>query len=239
MADVDDLLDRLVRGVVQGASEGVPLPMRLCLTAVSILGGTGGAITLAYTHLERVTLCATDSTARTLEEAQDVLAQGPAPEAYTTGSYTRLDVDSDLTPDPRWPILLTSGVTSLGPLVLHAIPLGSGADSVGVLSVYQSGLEVQLDVAAATVLGLAVGAALLADAPTRSDAGQGEWDERAQVHQATGMVVAQLGIGPADSVALLRAHAYAHDRTLTDVAADVIDRRLVFTSTPGQEITSS
>ncbi|MEO7421922.1 MAG: ANTAR domain-containing protein [Ornithinibacter sp.] len=88
----------------------------------------------------------------------------------------------------------------------------------------------------ATVLGLAVGAALLADPPTKSDAGKGEWGERAEVHQATGMVVAQLGIGAEDATALLRAHAIARYGSLVAVSTDVVDRRLVFSASPDQEI---
>jgi hypothetical protein len=42
------------------------------------------------------------------------------------------------------------------------------------------------------------------------------------------MVVAQLGVGVDDALALLRAHAYAHERKLTDIAKDVVDRRLDF-----------
>ncbi len=49
---------------------------------------------------------------------------------------------------------------------------------------------------------------------------------RAEVSQATGMLVAQLGIEPAEALVRLRAHAYATGRTATDVARDILDRRL-------------
>jgi hypothetical protein len=42
---------------------------------------------------------------------------------------------------------------------------------------------------------------------------------RAQVHQATGMMLVQLGVGADAAFARLRAYAYAHDRCLGDVAA--------------------
>jgi hypothetical protein len=58
------------------------------------------------------------------------------------------------------------------------------------------------------------------------------WDglhsERAEVHQATGMIVAQLGIPAQDAFVRLRAYAFAHRRPLGDVARDVVARRLVF-----------
>ena len=49
---------------------------------------------------------------------------------------------------------------------------------------------------------------------------------RAEVSQATGMLVAQLDISPAEALVRLRAHAYATGRSATDVACDILDRRL-------------
>ena len=49
---------------------------------------------------------------------------------------------------------------------------------------------------------------------------------RAEVSQATGMLVAQLGVGPAEALVRLRAHAYMTGRSATDVARDILDRRL-------------
>ena len=53
-------------------------------------------------------------------------------------------------------------------------------------------------------------------------------DGRAVVHQATGMITIQLGTSLADALLRLRAHAYASGRTVSDIAADVVDRRLRF-----------
>jgi ANTAR domain-containing protein len=49
---------------------------------------------------------------------------------------------------------------------------------------------------------------------------------RAEVSQATGMLVAQLEVAPAVALLRLRAHAYATGRSATDVARDILDRRL-------------
>jgi hypothetical protein len=40
------------------------------------------------------------------------------------------------------------------------------------------------------------------------------------------MLVAQLGVEPAEALVRLRAHAYATGRSSTDVARDILDRRL-------------
>jgi ANTAR domain len=49
---------------------------------------------------------------------------------------------------------------------------------------------------------------------------------RAEVSQATGMVVAQLEVKAAEALVRLRAHAYATGRSATDAARDILDRRL-------------
>ena len=54
------------------------------------------------------------------------------------------------------------------------------------------------------------------------------WSSRATVHQATGMVIVQAGVPAVDALAVLRAHAYATDQTLTEVADQVVSRRLDF-----------
>ena len=51
---------------------------------------------------------------------------------------------------------------------------------------------------------------------------------RTVVHQATGMVGAQLDVTMAVGLALLRARAFADDRALDKVAADVVEHRLRF-----------
>ncbi len=49
---------------------------------------------------------------------------------------------------------------------------------------------------------------------------------RAEVSQATGVLVAQLEIEPAEALVRLRAYAYAAGRSVTDVARDILDHRL-------------
>jgi hypothetical protein len=48
------------------------------------------------------------------------------------------------------------------------------------------------------------------------------------VHQAAGMVAAQLEVGVGVALLRLRAHAFAIDRPLAEVARDVVARKLRF-----------
>jgi hypothetical protein len=49
-----------------------------------------------------------------------------------------------------------------------------------------------------------------------------------EVHQATGMIIVQLGVSAEIAFARLRAYAFAQNRRLRDVARDVVARRLRF-----------
>jgi AmiR/NasT family two-component response regulator len=51
---------------------------------------------------------------------------------------------------------------------------------------------------------------------------------RAEVHQATGIVSVQAALGLAEALLLLQAHAFVVDRSMLDVARDVIARVLKF-----------
>ena len=61
--------------------------------------------------------------------------------------------------------------------------------------------------------------------------GQGSWDqlaslERVEVYQATGVIVAALELSPADALVRLRAHAISRSLTASEVAHQILDRRL-------------
>jgi hypothetical protein len=56
---------------------------------------------------------------------------------------------------------------------------------------------------------------------------------RAETDQATGMLTEQLGTGIAEAYMRLRAYAYVNDLRLTDVARDIVARRLRLYPDPG------
>jgi hypothetical protein len=51
-------------------------------------------------------------------------------------------------------------------------------------------------------------------------------DRRAVVHQAAGMLSVQLGVDPSVALLRLRAYAWSRERPISDVAVDVVARRL-------------
>jgi hypothetical protein len=58
---------------------------------------------------------------------------------------------------------------------------------------------------------------------------------RAEIDQATGMLTEQLGAGIGDAFVRLRAYAYARDLRLTDVARDIVARRLRLHPDPSRD----
>jgi hypothetical protein len=50
--------------------------------------------------------------------------------------------------------------------------------------------------------------------------------QHAEIGQATGMLTEQLGVGITEAFVRLRAYAYARDRRLSDIAHDIVTRRL-------------
>jgi len=206
-----------------------PLPDRLCRSATNLLGAEGGAITVAYARDDRLTLCVTDERAARLEDLQDVLGEGPGPTAYRTGLQVRANVGVG---DQRWPQFDAHASKVFGTIGVHAIPIRPDRSTLGVFTCHLPA-ENDLLLTSGTVqfLANAVGVALLRDPTPESTAGTdsaGLWSGRARIHQATGMVVAQLGIEAADALVLLRAHAFAQDATLDGIAAAVIARELNF-----------
>ena len=206
-------------------------PLRLCHAFVSLVEAMGGGISLGATTAERSMLCATDDEVLRFEEAQDLLGQGPSVDALHTG---RPSVPTDIADQgARWPRLASNLPAIAGARLVRAFPMRPHAAVAGVLTLHQWPVAGEdpvlrnLDEVAA--LADAVGTAILgATGPEGTD--DRLWGERDRVSQATGMVVAQLRLQPADALAVLRAHAFAHETTLAQVSALVLERKLDFSN---------
>jgi ANTAR domain len=229
MTDPYGALTRLARAIAAESVES-PLSLRMCQACAGILGMDGGSLTLAYADLERVTLCATDEWSTRLEDLQEVVGEGPSYDAYQERLIHRLLVDG--VTDIRWPLLSDAIKNGLGRCAVYAIPIKPGPQTMGVATFYQRDASPMLiDDLQAQVLIDAVGVAVVKDPDVLDDdshAKADSWNSRARVHQATGMVMAQLRVSADDGIALLRAHAYAHQQSLAATSADIIARRLDF-----------
>lgn len=229
-ADKNEILFHLARIVATRAADG-PLALRLCWACTDILDVDGAAITIAGDASTRTTLASTDDTAERLDDLQDVLGEGPVPDAQASGQIITAEIGDVV--QSEWPLFVPAAFKAVGGVRVVAVPVGPRSDVFGVLMLYQSKPRpLGQDLAVVQFLANAIGAALLrepaADSESADNYAGGTWSARASVHQATGMVIAQLGVNPDDALAVLRAHAYAHEKSLRAIAADVLDRRIDF-----------
>ncbi|MDN5763204.1 MAG: ANTAR domain-containing protein [Microlunatus sp.] len=230
MSDRAAVLASLAR-VVAASPSDEPLTRRMCRACVAILGVEGGSITLSYDTPQRITLCATDDLAERLDDLQEVIGEGPSYWAYAQGQQVHTEVDGGA--DARWPQFAEAVKREIGSMCIYAVPIIPGAEVIGVSTFYRRDrADLLLDPDTRRLLINAVGVALLGDPALTATADESQsWTGRAEVSQATGMVMAQLRLAPADALALLRAHAYAQSTSLSEVSAAVVTRRLDFTAT--------
>jgi hypothetical protein len=203
---------------------------RLCIAVRDVAGADAASMTVSYDEDYRVTVCSTDALSARLEDLQDVVGEGPGHTALASGAAQVCSLAAE--PAEQWANFVMAARPLVDDVLIHAVPMRIDEHVIGVLTFYQStslpeGLA--LNDASLMRLAAASGVALIRD-PTALDAElvDGSWDSRAKIHQATGMVVAQLRVSAQDAIALLRAHAYAGEVALGEIAARVLDRSLRF-----------
>lgn len=214
--------------------------VRLCEVCADVTGVTGAGIMLMAGDVARGSLCTTDGVSALIEQMQYDLGEGPCVDAY---NEDRSVFEPDLAhpSTPRW-LAFTGPVVAAGALAVFGFPVQVGAVRLGALNLYndrpgpltddqQADARVMADVAAQAVL------LLQADAPPDTVAAELETNANYQyvVHQASGMVAAQLDVTVGQALARLRAHAFGNDRSLTEVVRDVVDRRLRFDAETGEK----
>jgi len=213
---------------------------RICDACVTSIPVTGAAVSASLTPGSRSTIHATDAVAARVEDLQLDLGEGPGTDAIRDrGPILIADLsDARSATAARWP-MFTPAALREGARAVFAFPLQLGAAEVGLLGLYRD-MPGHLDGSShATALRLADAAmfALIDDGFTSSDPIDRDDNERAtdendffrtQVFQAVGMMTVQLGVSAEEATVRLRAHAYAHDRSVADVAGDVVSRRLRF-----------
>jgi hypothetical protein len=209
---------------------------RLCRACVSLLDVDAAAISLVFDGANTGTLGTSGPLARMYDELQFTLGEGPCLETVAMRAPV-LVVDLADPNDARWPLY--------GPAMLahqirgvHAMPVLVAGEYVGALDLFRANPgplrteQMAGAVAAAELASIPVIDFMDADLHAAfSDPSSDAWAElnvlsRAEVSQATGMVMAQLDIDASEALVRLRAHAYATERSAVDVARDILDRRL-------------
>jgi hypothetical protein len=203
---------------------------RLCRAAARAVPATGVGISLISDSGPQVTVAASGALTEQIEELQFALGEGPCLEAHAT---RRPVITSDLLAagGTRWPAYARA-VHEHGVRAVFAFPLQVGAARMGAMDVYRDEVGGLSDEALALALTFAE-VATVALLDSQQNPGEPDMivrdavDNRYEVYQAQGMVMVQLGVTLAEAMARIRAHAYAQDRRLNDVAVDIVGGRLV------------
>jgi hypothetical protein len=224
--------DRLLRILAQlsAGAKTEPQPVRLCEVCADVSLMTGAGIMLMAGDVQQGSVCSSNDVSALIEELQYTLGEGPCVDAYR-GDRPVLEPDLAGQSD-RW-LAFTPPAVEAGARALFGFPLQVGGIRLGALNLYrdQPGPMREEQYADSLVLaGLAAQAVLAMQAhaspgtlATELEAGA---DFRFVVHQASGMVAVQLGVGVGEALVRLRAYAFANDRLLAEVAEAIVARRL-------------
>jgi len=203
--------------------------LALCVEMLSISGASIAAIRDGQ-HLGR--FASTSMAIAEVDDLQFTLGEGPCLSA-DRGLGPVLEPDL-ATADGEWPAFAAAALAH-DVAAVFAFPLHVGAVRLGVLSLYRAtpgdlGASDLADAIALARIATHLLLELEGDLPPGSlpDHLADIVDHRANVHQATGMVAAQLDADVRVALSRLRAYAWARDRSLSDVSDDVVSRTLRF-----------
>ncbi|MDX2597000.1 GAF and ANTAR domain-containing protein [Streptomyces sp. WI03-4A] len=235
------------QAALRGARVGL---VDVCTAAVAALPVGGAGVSAMSRDRASHPLCSTDSVSQQLEELQLTLGEGPCVDAFVLGSSVLCTDLLAAELQRRWMVFADAALEA-GARAVFAFPLQIGAISPGVLDLYSStSVELDADEVADAMAFADTATLLLLDAGISetgvpSDTGApgtdmtgtdrpdaASFDDlggyRAEIDQATGILMVQLGVGVEEAFIRLRAHAYARGTRISVVAADVVAHRLRF-----------
>ncbi len=210
---------------------------RVCQVAVRVVPASGASVTLLAGDGVPRLVAASNAATAAVDELQLATGVGPGLEAAASARPVLVAdlVDAEAR---RWPGF-AAAADSHGLRAVFAFPLQVGAVALGSFELYRehAGPLANDELTwALTFAEIAVGTLLDGQSAAPDGAPAAGLDEspryRAELYQAQGMVMIQLGSSLGDALARMRAYAFAQDRHLSDVAADVVARRLAFTEKP-------
>lgn len=204
---------------------------RICRASVEALSASGSGISVMTADGTRGVCATSDPVSERVEELQFVLGEGPCIDAFAARRPV-LAADLSDAATCRWPVYAPAAQGD-GVRAVFAFPLQVGAARLGVMDIYRdwvgplTGTQLQIAFTFAEVTVEALldmhqnGAARGGDSASVLDFGR-----RAELFQAQGMVMMQLGVSIGEALVRMRAYAYTENRRLEDVARDVVERRL-------------
>jgi len=231
-------LQALIHREPAAAGEGIADALdRLCRCAAEELGLAGAAVTLVPTAGAHAVSAASNPATRQHEDEQFGVGEGPTQDVFSSHRPV-LVFDLERTGAGRWPGYAPAA-SAAGVRAIFALPLQVGAVTFGVLTLYGPDPRSFDRREMRTALMFAeLATELLMDNSQAEPAIGLDPDHHAamaihgHIYQAQGMTMVDLGVPLPEALARMRAHAYATDQDLADLATDIIAGR---TTLPADE----
>ncbi|MBA3742530.1 MAG: GAF and ANTAR domain-containing protein [Sporichthya sp.] len=229
---------------IAAGDPGLAAADRLCRACVDLLGVDGAAVSIVADGVMRGTFGASNELSRRLDEYQFTFGEGPCLDSVRTARPVLVG-DLQDPEETRWPAY-ADAVLGAGVRAVYALPVPFADAHIGALDLYRiAPCMLGGEALAGGVLAAELVAGPLVDlmtAQTATDGSRGDEFEEAQallgplnrleIHQATGMVMAQLDVGPEEALVRLRAHAFAYGLTAAETARRIVARQLSLAEDP-------
>jgi hypothetical protein len=219
---------------------GLAAADRLCRACVDLLGVDGAAVSIVSNGVMHGTFGSSSELSRRLDEFQFTFGEGPCLDSVRDAQAVLVG-DLQDPEETRWPAY-AEAVLDAGVRAVYALPVPFANTHIGALDLYRIapwmlgghglvGGFVAAELAAVPLLDLmAAQVDAQAAGTSSSDLDQAQAQlgpsDRLEVHQATGMVMAQLNVGPEEALVRLRAHAFVHGLTAAETARRIVARQL-------------
>jgi hypothetical protein len=207
-------------------------PETYCEAFLSVLPVTGAAVSTIGEVLGSETVAASDAQSARIDELQFDLGEGPCWDAMRSAQPV-LAPSIRTTGATRWPAF-THSVIQDGVSSVFAFPLTVGPVRFGAIDMYSaapvrlSETQTRQAVAMAEIVSRHVLRRALAAIGEGPEAGVSAYSRRL-IHQASGVVLAQIDVSADDARLVIQGHAFAAGRSMMDVAQDILAGRLRFT----------
>ncbi|MFI0446375.1 GAF and ANTAR domain-containing protein [Actinomadura sp. 6N118] len=226
-----DRRERAWRRAAELAAGGGPVSLEtVCAAATEAITADGYGVTLVSAPGLREFACASDPVGVLVEEVQLACGEGPCTDAYSSLAAVLVpDLDDAA---ERWPGFVAP-VAGQGVRAVFAFPLQVAGVRVGAIDFYRRQASALTADEATDAGAFAAVAAQVAfrshPAPAALAAVSGDEPPHGfppVVHQAAGMLAAQLEVSVEEALVRLRAYAFLHAQPLTGLARQVLERRL-------------
>ncbi|MGD0055150.1 MAG: GAF domain-containing protein [Acidimicrobiales bacterium] len=208
----------------------------LCAVAAEFTELSGAGIVLVSADQNFTSLCTSNHVARELMDLEISLGEGPSVEACAADFV--IDEPDLANPGERQWLAYGPSATDAGAQAVFGFPVRIGGIRLGALCLYRGapGELTATQLSDAYLMASVIGRAVLSmQAGAPSDTLAAELEREAtfdfSVHQAAGMVAVQGSMSVGSALVSLRAHAFALNVALSELAQRVVTRQTAFDPT--------